>query len=154
MEKDNPYLKILTLMEKHGEKKNPSSIEIAYVVSSEPLTIKIGELQLTKDDLLIADYLLKDYKRAYYQNGTLKAEQNGNVGKTNPVYDGGQNAVQHSHNISELKIETNSFSIEGKGEDDGKYFQFKDGLKTGDKLAVLAIENRQLFIVLARLIKL
>ena len=57
------YNKILNLMENHGGKYNPPSIDIGVVISNKPMTIKIGDLQLTKDNLLIADFLLANYKR-------------------------------------------------------------------------------------------
>ncbi len=61
--KGNPYAEFIKLMQSHGSKYNPPGIEIAAVTSIEPLTIQVGDLQLDKDDLLIADYLLKDYTR-------------------------------------------------------------------------------------------
>lgn len=61
----DPYVKILEHMQTQGAKLNPPSITIGIVMSeeSEPLTINVGDLPLTKENFLIADYLLKDYKR-------------------------------------------------------------------------------------------
>jgi hypothetical protein len=59
----DPYVSILQRMQNQGRKFNPPSIDIGTVVSSDPLTIKIGDLQLTKDNILVADFLLPNYKR-------------------------------------------------------------------------------------------
>lgn len=61
----DPYVSILQHMQNQGKRFNPPSIAIGTVISeeSEPLTINVGDLPLTKENFLIADYLLKDYKR-------------------------------------------------------------------------------------------
>lgn len=58
---ESSYVKILKHMQKQGSKLNPPSVQIGVMVSSNIL--KIGDLQLDKDNLLIADYLLSSYKR-------------------------------------------------------------------------------------------
>ncbi|AKA68557.1 DUF2577 domain-containing protein [Clostridium scatologenes] len=59
----DPYVSILQHMQNQGKKFNPPSIDIGIVISPDPLTIKIGDLQLTKDNILAADFLLSNYKR-------------------------------------------------------------------------------------------
>ena len=59
----NPYVRILEHMKIQGTKNNPSSIQIGIVITSNPLTIKVGDLPINGNNLLIADYLLKNYKR-------------------------------------------------------------------------------------------
>lgn len=154
MEKDNPYLKILGLMEKHGQTYNTPSIEIGYVVSPEPLTVKIGDLQLTKEDLLIADYLLKEYKRAYKQLGKMSFSSDVKGETESTIGLACQKPIDHSHKLKNIEVKEAEVTIEGKGEDDSdKYLWFKDGLKKDDKLAILPTGDRQLYIVLARLVK-
>lgn len=63
MNTKDPYVNILQHMQSQGKKFNPPSIDIGMVISSDPLTIKIGNLQLTKDNILVADFLLPNYKR-------------------------------------------------------------------------------------------
>ncbi|MBI6873740.1 DUF2577 domain-containing protein [Clostridium aciditolerans] len=57
------YGKLINIIKKHGSAYNPPSIDLGVVLNLDPLIIKIGDLQLTKDNLLVADYLLKNYKR-------------------------------------------------------------------------------------------
>ncbi|MBV7275454.1 DUF2577 domain-containing protein [Clostridiaceae bacterium UIB06] len=60
---EDSYSKLINIIKQHGAAYNPPSIDIGVVISNSPLTIKIGDLQLTKNNLLIADFLLPNYKR-------------------------------------------------------------------------------------------
>lgn len=64
---DNPYLTILDVMKKQGQNENPS-ITLGKVIN--PTTVQVGDLQITKENLYFADYLLKGYKRELNVNGT------------------------------------------------------------------------------------
>lgn len=64
MRPKNPYSQLVKIMQDHGAKHNPPSIELATVISQSPLAVLAGELQLGKDNLLVADYLLSGYSRA------------------------------------------------------------------------------------------
>ncbi|CUU49195.1 DUF2577 domain-containing protein [Clostridium beijerinckii] len=60
----DPYVKMLNLMKRKGAESNPLSICIAKVNSPPPeIIIQTNDLQLYKDDLYIADYLLSGYSR-------------------------------------------------------------------------------------------
>jgi hypothetical protein len=60
----DPYVKILNLMTKKGSENNPLSICIGKVISPPPeIIIQTNNLQLYKEDLYIADYLLQGYSR-------------------------------------------------------------------------------------------
>ncbi len=52
----NPYIEILKHMQDQGAKYNPPSIQLGEMINSN--TCKIGDLQIDKDNLLIADDLL------------------------------------------------------------------------------------------------
>ncbi len=59
----NPYNDILLKMRKQGAAYNPPSIDIGKIISPDPLTIQIGDMQLAKKDLFVSDFLLGGYKR-------------------------------------------------------------------------------------------
>lgn len=59
----DPYVEMINLMRAHGAYGNPSTIEIGQVTNESPLTVNVQDLPLTKDNLLIADYLLPTYSR-------------------------------------------------------------------------------------------
>lgn len=61
--KENPYSKFLDLM--NPGKPNGGNVVIGEVISSAPLTISIGELQIDGDNILISDHLLNGYQRSY-----------------------------------------------------------------------------------------
>lgn len=129
--KDNPYSKIIEQMKKQGASSNPPSIEIGEVILPNPLTIKIGDLQIDKDNILIADYLLKDYRRK------VKIPEVTATGETNNVSVGDHGT--HKHSVD--KIGVNEVEI-----------TFLDTLKQGDKLAILSTGDGQTYIILARVV--
>jgi hypothetical protein len=56
--------RLLKLMEKHGGKNNPPLISLAVVVNVPPnLIIQTGDVQITKENILISDILLNNYYR-------------------------------------------------------------------------------------------
>ena len=61
----DPYTKILKITRNEGSKDNPPSISIGKVISPPPnlMVSKTKDLQLYKDDIYIADYLLSGYSR-------------------------------------------------------------------------------------------
>ncbi|KLU64011.1 hypothetical protein DEAC_c40050 [Desulfosporosinus acididurans] len=85
MRPKNPYSQLVKIMQDHGAKYNPPSVELATVISRSPLTVLAGELQLGKDNLLVADYLISGYSReATFSNtsGALSFTDSLNVGDT------------------------------------------------------------------------
>lgn len=85
--KENPYSKLLEITRKQN--KQVENVLIAEVISSVPLTIAVGELQIDGDNIFIADYLLSGYNRDYSTNrlipngsdvGTLVYTDGVNVG--------------------------------------------------------------------------
>ena len=71
---------IVNIMQGAGSDFNSPDIMLGEVVTAPPaLTIKVGNVVLYKEQLLVADYLLKDYKRAYLAEGiahiTAKADE-------------------------------------------------------------------------------
>jgi len=50
-------------MREQGGKNNTPYVQVGIVVAADPLTIKLGDLQIGKENLLVADYLLPDYSR-------------------------------------------------------------------------------------------
>jgi hypothetical protein len=131
--KDNPYSKLIEQMKKQGATSNPPSVQIGEVISPNPLTIRIGDLQIDKDNILIADYLLKDYKRK------IKIPEVVATGETNNVSVGDHGT--HKHSVDKIGI--NEVEI-----------IFLDAFKQGDKLAVLSTEDKQTYIILARVVSL
>ena len=76
---ENPWSKMLEIMRKQS--KDYEGIVIGEVLSAPPsLVIKVGDLQVDKDNILIADYLLKDYLREY-----KSSSDNSSWGSTNYI---------------------------------------------------------------------
>ena len=64
---DNPYLTILDVIKKQGDVGTPF-ITLGKVIN--PTTIQVGDLQITKENLYFADYLLQDYTRKISVNNS------------------------------------------------------------------------------------
>lgn len=96
------YSELLGIMKENGAAYNPPSLEIGIVLNEN--TLKVGDLQLTKDDFYIADYLKKYYVKQFEVDGVTKS------------------------------------------------YTSKDYLKSGDIVAVLATEDKQKYIVLAKVV--
>lgn len=132
--KDDPYSTLVRIMREQGAKYNPPTIQIGKVIAPPPnLVIKIGDLQIDKDNILIADYLLPNYQRQISipmtsGAGTMSSEIVGDHGA-------------HTHTIYQLEI--------SQGE-----IQILDTLKTGDLVAVMPTGDRQTYIVLAKVVSL
>lgn len=86
MEDKNPYSTMIKLMQNHGAKLNPPSIQLGQVISSTPLAIGTSDIQLNSNNLLIPDYLLDNYSRKVtIDNGTeveIKTKDKLSVGDT------------------------------------------------------------------------
>lgn len=79
--KKDPYVSIIGTVRQEGSKFNPPSIDIGVVISPNPLIIAIPGLQLNKDNLLVADYLLQGYKRniTIPRTGATGSTSNGSI---------------------------------------------------------------------------
>lgn len=156
----NPYSKMVEIMRSQGAVSNPPSIQIGIVMEPPPnLVIKVNDLQIDKDNLLISDYLLTEHKRrVIISGGRIQFEQYDPptyIGSTTEEYDGGRDALPHDHKIKELKIDTAESPepkvwIEAQRED-MDYIKTVDTLVKGDLLAVMPVADRQLYIILSRL---
>lgn len=141
---ENPYSKMIEIMKNKSASLNPPSIQIAEVIEVPPnLIIKVNDLQIDRENILIADYLLKDYKR----NITLRAERI-KFRKDNPV---GQteSSSQHSHFLSYIDVDDTPVEIDA--EEKSSYIKTECTLEKGDLLAVMPVSDKQLYIILARL---
>lgn len=127
-------------MQEQGKKYNTPSICIGKVVRVQPLQIKTGELLLDQDDLLVCDLLTESYKRSAHivSSGELTSSTQATSGGT-----GEASFATHNHKISA------SYNLNGMAD-----IVFEDGLKKGDLLALIPTENRQIYIVLCKVVKL
>ena len=64
--KENPYSRLLEITKEQS--RSPQGVMIGEVVSTTPLTVSCGDLQIDADNIFIADYLLSGYNRDYSTN--------------------------------------------------------------------------------------
>jgi hypothetical protein len=121
----NSYSELLKLMQIHGSKNNPDTVELATVISVPPnLVIQTGDVQITNSNILIADYLLSTYMRQ------VKIPPTSNVSST----------VTNNNSVT-------SIGLSGQ-------IDFTDTLNVGDQLAVQAIQDGQMYLILCRVVSL
>lgn len=126
----DPYSEMIKLMQQHGSKYNPPSIQLGEVTSISPLTIHTGDIQLNKNNLLVADYLLKDYSR----NVSLESTSASGETDLQAVGDHGS----HKHGIT-------SVNFQGP-------LNLEDGLKKNDIVALIQMDTAT-FLILCRVVK-
>lgn len=129
---ENPFADMLTIMREQGARDNPPTIQVATVVSPPPgIAIVLGELQVDKDNILIADYLLPNYQRKITIPETSAT---GSVNTNTPPP-----PEPHVHNITKVGIPSGDIKL-------------TDTLKIGDKVAVMSTADRQTYIILAKVV--
>lgn len=111
-------------MRSKGAMDNPSSLQLGEVISINPLVIKVGELQLDKDNLLIAEHLLT-HKRKFALNTT---------------------SVSGSVSCPDGSGTLNNISI-SNGE-----FEFKSVLEVGNTVVCYPVLKGQKYLVLEKVI--
>lgn len=126
----DPYSEMIKLMQQHGAKYNPPSIQLGEITSISPLTVHTGDIQLNANNLLVADYLLNGYSR----NVSLQSTSASGETDLQVVGDHGS----HEHGIS---------SIEFQGP-----LKFTDGLKEKDTVVLIQIDTA-LFVIFCRVVK-
>jgi hypothetical protein len=149
----DPYLGLIDIMRFHGAESNAPGMTIGEVVTPFPnLKVKVGDLQLDKDNMLISDILLAGYKRAYIAQGEATIRYPGSFAKTTVVQ-------LHSHQCIDMNMTTapDDFSVHGDGDiehaTNDKWLTFTDSLRVGDKLMMQPMPDGQLYVILARVVK-
>lgn len=131
METKNPYSDLVSIMQFQGARYNPPYIRIGQVTNPLPhLLIKLDDLQLDQDNLLISEYLLDHLRTA----SMLVTEGSGQTSEV-AVGDHGL----HSHTISQVGFVEGDLSI-------------KSCLQKGDLVALLPLANQQTYIVLSKVV--
>lgn len=98
----DPYIEFVKVIKEKGKSNKLPSVQIGTIINKD--TLKIGELQITRENLYIADYLRSGYKRNLELDGLTKEYVN------------------------------------------------KDTLKPGDNVAVIPTEDRQIYIILCKVV--
>ncbi|WP_234123444.1 DUF2577 family protein [Clostridium hydrogenum] len=94
----NPYSFLVSTIRNQGAVNNSPSVELGKIVSAAPLTVTIGDLQLTSSNLLLADYLKEGYERTLEVSGT----ENVYTAKSN---------LNNNDTVALIKISDSSFLI-------------------------------------------
>lgn len=129
-------------MRTQGGKNNTPYVQVGVVIASDPLTVKLGDLQIGKDNLLVADYLLPDYSRKYTESGNIKFDESGSLGTTTGTTVGSYGS--HTHDIATLSVDADNTQ---SGD-----FTFSDGLAKDDIVALIPTLDEQTYIILARVV--
>lgn len=128
----NPYSELVNHMRTQGAKYNTPYVQIGVVTTADPLSIKLGDLQIGADNLLVADYLMPSYQRKV----SMPITEGGGTMSEVVVGDHGS----HTHVITELSINDGAVT-------------FTDGLKKDDLIALIPTLDEQTYIVLSKVVK-
>ena len=130
---ENPVAGIFKIMQDEGSKLNPPTLSLGKVMTPYPeITIELGDMVLAREELKIADYLAKAYKRKIEVKGVL-------TGKTNSTSGGSGDAAfsGHLHTISDTA------SLVGE-------MMWTDTLNKGDEVLLLPSPNGNTYYVLCK----
>ncbi|WBW96045.1 DUF2577 domain-containing protein [Oceanirhabdus sp. W0125-5] len=150
----DPYGEMVIMMKRFGAAYNPPTIQIGEVSSEDPLVIKIGDLEIDKNNLLVADYLLAEHSRTVkldvlqcegYKD-CLSRQPDNFVSQVQPGTPGTASTptvvTMVPSDKEEKEIIAESTLI------------FTDTLKVGDLVAIMPTSELSKFIVLSRVKKL
>lgn len=80
------------MVKSHGG--NSTSIVIGLVISKSPFTVRVGELSLNAEDVLISDHLLEGYQRSYSSDRIIpEGSSTGNITYTDGINEGDRLAM-------------------------------------------------------------
>lgn len=122
MKKQDPFAELVKAMRSEGAKFNPPSLRVGVVTSVNPLLVKLEELQLTKEDILI-DASLIEHNEEFSLDST-------------PA----RGSVSTGGNLSNLSIEKGSLKI-------------KTRLKKDDLLVLIPTQDKQIWIILSKVVR-
>jgi len=132
---------LISMMQSTGSDFNSPDIMLGEVVTPPPaLTIKVANIVLYPEQLLVADYLLPGYKRAYFQEGVLHLKATADAelaGATKPTVTpaaavdaaivgdhgshghGSHTHPEHAHALNDIDVTTTkeNFFAHGDGAD-------------------------------------
>ncbi|MEE0404827.1 MULTISPECIES: DUF2577 domain-containing protein [Megasphaera] len=130
---ENSMQKVLGIMHDVAESHVPTAQSVGIIVQPPPdIVVKWNNIELTKENIYIAEYLLVGYRREA-RGHIVSATQNRSGGSGDAAY------ASHNHDID------NDYT------DDIIY---TDTLKPGDLVSVLPCAGSQLYIITDKLVKL
>lgn len=124
--------KVLGIMHDVAESHVPTAQSVGIIVQPPDIVVKWNNIELTKENIYIAGYLLVGYRREA-RGHIVSATQNRSGGSGDAAY------ASHNHDID------NDYT------DDIIY---TDTLKPGDLVSVLPCAGSQLYIITDKLVKL
>ena len=167
---DNAYSGIINIMREQGTKYNAPALMLGEVINANPLLIKAGDIQLDKDNLYVADYLMPGYSREASLTGSISFSTSNVSGSTDTrTYTHSHDIASHSHSATECSIGGTSLSTDTQththvhditrlsviADDltaDGTLELTNGGLKAGDMVAIQQLQGTNKFVVFCRLI--
>jgi len=125
MEHDKDYADLLNMMRTQGAKDNPTTLQLGIMQSAN--SVKINDLILNAEDLYISTHLLSGYARS------IKVPYVSNVEVDTTVSSG-------FSDDRDVKLTTQSNTV------------FTDGLKKGDIVAVMKLNDNDTYVILDKVV--
>ncbi|WP_432662445.1 DUF2577 domain-containing protein [Wukongibacter baidiensis] len=130
---------------KERENKSYLGPQIGKIISPLPdIQVALGDkIILTKEHLMIASHILKDYEREFAIEGKVQLSQE-NAGETNTASVGDHGS--HKHTVAQLNIDT-GYKSTGK-------IKWTDSLKIDDEVILIPTVNEQQYYVIDKVVRL
>ena len=133
---DDPYFSLIGMMQEEGKAFNPTPFFIGKVTAAEPLTVQVGDISITRENMKVSTMLMGGYSR------DITIEETGATGTTAAAAQGGNDYeafASHSHRIQRVGIPEGRMTM-------------TDGLQTGDEVLLLASEDGQQYILVCKVV--
>lgn len=133
MENDQQYAEMLNMMRAQGSKDNPTTLLLGIMQSAD--SVKIDDLILNKEDLYISTHLLSGYTRTlkipYVSGATVDTTQSDPFGTVDS---------EGNYNDPDTKVTRQS------------NITYTDGLKKGDMVAVMKLNDKDTYVILDKVV--
>lgn len=131
---DDPFRSMVGMMRKEGETNNPTPFFIGEVVQPKPLRVKIGEIEIGREQMKVCSSLMGGFTQR------LNMGETATTGTTNAVGRGGNDAqafYSHSHAVVSVGVPDGTFTL-------------LDDLKIGDEVLMLMSADQQQFVCVCK----
>lgn len=131
---DNPFLSMVGIMQQEGGRNNPTPFFIGIVVGSKPLRVRIGDIEIGREQMKVSAALLGGFSQRFSIGETAAIGNTKEVGKGGNTYDA---FSTHSHAVVSVGIPDGTFTL-------------LDDLKIGDEVLILMSADQQQFVCVCK----
>lgn len=132
---DNPFLSMVSVMQQEGSRNNPTPFFIGIVTRSSPLRVRIGDIEIGREQMKVCSSLLVGFSQQ------LSISETAASGSTKKISHNSQEVdafYSHSHDIMSVSIPNGTFTL-------------LSNLQVGDEVLILMSADQQQFVCVCKI---